>query len=83
VIGQASEGHLKNHLHLERNEQSKKLSAFGKSFDVDVEKRKIAGLDIQFKSLEDLIATAIIIGSAKRYFRGICATNSPFSLTSL
>ena len=45
--------------------------------------RKIEGLDIKFKNFEDLIATAIIIGSAKSNFSGSCANNSPFHITAM
>jgi hypothetical protein len=83
VLNKASEDHLKNNIRLKRDEQKKKLSAFGQEFDIDVEKREIKGLDITFENFEDLITTALIIGSAKDSFVGACPNNTPFSISSL
>lgn len=61
VINNASEDHLTNNIRLKRDEESKKLSAFGQEFEIDVKHKKIMGLDISFKKLEDLISAVIII----------------------
>lgn len=83
VLSKASEDHLTNNIRLKRDEANKKLSAFGQEFEIDVEKRKIKGLDITFKNFEDLITTALIIGSAKDTFVGACPNDTPFSISSL
>ncbi|MDR0651498.1 MAG: hypothetical protein LBG59_09185 [Candidatus Peribacteria bacterium] len=83
VLASATEDHLTNNLRLKRDPSTKKLSTFGQDFDIDVEKRKIIGLDIKFKKFEDLIATALIIGSAKDSFVGACPNDTPFSITPL
>ena len=84
VVNKACEDHLRNNIRLSWDESSKKLSVFGQDFEVDTSQKKLRyqgkELGIQFKTFEDLITTAMIIGSAKNTFSGACANATPFSI---
>ena len=79
VLNNAKEDHLKNKMNLQWDKKDK-LTIFGKEYKIDMEKKKIEWLDIDFVNYEDLITTLIIIWSSQYTFKGACNNNTPFSL---
>lgn len=82
-MNNANEDHLKKAPKLEWNKDWKTLKAFGQSFEIDLENKKIKWLDITFRNYEDLITTAILVWSAKDHFTGKCSKDKPFSITPM